>query len=153
MKGSAYRSNVAGVALGLDLRIPSGDALNLLGTGAPGLQPFVIVSGTLQRISPHFNLGYQWNGSSILAGDPSTGQAADLPDQIVYAAGADVGSGRFTVVFDVLGRYLLDAERNWYQAQLHQVAAYRDQLNSQVAAFKALGGGYAIDETAALALR
>jgi hypothetical protein len=115
VKGSAYRGNAAGVALGLDFRIPSGDALNLLGTGAPGLQPFLVVSGTLQRVSPHFNIGYQWNGSSILAGDPVIGQAADLPDQVVYAAGADVGTGRFTVVFDVLGRYLLDAERTVLQ--------------------------------------
>jgi multidrug efflux system outer membrane protein len=37
---------------------------------------------------------------------------------------------------------LLDAERNLYQAQLQQVSAYRDRLISQVAAFKALGGGY-----------
>jgi hypothetical protein len=111
LKGSAYRRNAAGVALGLDVRIPSGDALNLLGTGAPGLQPFVIVSGTLQRISPHFNLGYQWNGSSILAGDPVSGQSGDLPDQVLYAAGVDFGTGRFTIVFDVIGRYLLDAER------------------------------------------
>ncbi|HYC45431.1 MAG TPA: efflux transporter outer membrane subunit [Burkholderiales bacterium] len=37
---------------------------------------------------------------------------------------------------------LLDAERNWYQAQLNEVAAYRDRLTAQVAAFKALGGGY-----------
>jgi multidrug efflux system outer membrane protein len=38
---------------------------------------------------------------------------------------------------------LLDAERNWYQAQLQQVSAYRDQLVAQVSAFKALGGGHA----------
>ena len=37
---------------------------------------------------------------------------------------------------------VLDAERNWYQAQLDQVSAYKDQLTGQVAAFKALGGGY-----------
>jgi multidrug efflux system outer membrane protein len=37
---------------------------------------------------------------------------------------------------------LLDAERNLYQAQLQHVTAYRDQLIGQVAAFKALGGGY-----------
>jgi len=37
---------------------------------------------------------------------------------------------------------LLDAERNWYQAQLDEVDAYRDQLFGQIAAFKALGGGY-----------
>jgi multidrug efflux system outer membrane protein len=38
---------------------------------------------------------------------------------------------------------LLDAERNWYQSLLQQVAAHRDQRIGQVAAFKALGGGYA----------
>ena len=38
---------------------------------------------------------------------------------------------------------VLDADRNWYQAQLDQVTAYKDQLTGQVAAFKALGGGYA----------
>jgi multidrug efflux system outer membrane protein len=37
---------------------------------------------------------------------------------------------------------LLDAERNLYQAQLDHVGAHRDQLIGQVAAFKALGGGY-----------
>ena len=37
---------------------------------------------------------------------------------------------------------LLDAERNLYAAQLEQVGAHRDQLIGQVAAFKALGGGY-----------
>jgi len=37
---------------------------------------------------------------------------------------------------------LIDAERNFYQAQLQQVGAYRDQLVGQVSAFKALGGGY-----------
>lgn len=38
---------------------------------------------------------------------------------------------------------LLDAERNAYQAQLNEVTATRDRLISQVAAFKALGGGHA----------
>jgi outer membrane protein, multidrug efflux system len=37
---------------------------------------------------------------------------------------------------------VLDAERNLYQAQLQQIGAYRDRLIGQVAAFKALGGGY-----------
>ena len=111
VKGSAFRRSSVAVAAGLDFRIPSGDALNLLGAGAPGLQPFLVVSGTVQRIAPHVNVGYQWNGSSILAGDPATGQSDNLPDQVVYAVGADVGTGRFTIAFDVLGRYLLDAER------------------------------------------
>lgn len=37
---------------------------------------------------------------------------------------------------------LLDADRNWYQAQLDQVSAYKEQRAGQIAAFKALGGGH-----------
>jgi multidrug efflux system outer membrane protein len=44
---------------------------------------------------------------------------------------------------------LLDAERNLYQAQLQQVTAYHDQRVAQVAAFKALGGGYTSVATSA----
>ncbi|MEO8805901.1 MAG: efflux transporter outer membrane subunit [Burkholderiaceae bacterium] len=38
---------------------------------------------------------------------------------------------------------LLDAERNAFQAQLDEVAAYRDRLIGQVAVMKVLGGGHA----------
>jgi multidrug efflux system outer membrane protein len=37
---------------------------------------------------------------------------------------------------------LLDAERQLFQAQLSEVDAARDRLHSQVAAFKAVGGGW-----------
>lgn len=46
---------------------------------------------------------------------------------------------------------LLDADRNWYQAQLDQVSAYKEQLVGQIAAFKALGGGYTTINAQALA--
>jgi hypothetical protein len=115
LKGTVLKKASVALAGGLDLRLPSGDALNLLGTGAPGLQPFVVVSGTIQGVSPHVNVGYQWNGQSVLAGDPATGRSGDFPDLVAYAAGADVSAGRLTVIFDVLGRYLLHAERLSYE--------------------------------------
>ena len=84
----------------------------LLGTGTTGLQPFAIWSATLDRVSPHVNAGYQWNGSSVLAGNPATGVSADFPDQVTYVAGADVAvNPRITFAFDVLGRYMIDAKR------------------------------------------
>jgi hypothetical protein len=92
--------------------LPTGDALNLLGTGAAGVQPFVILSTTVQRVSPHINLGYQWNGSSVLAGNPATGESAKFPDQAVYVAGLDVApNSHLTLAFDLLGRYVVNAER------------------------------------------
>jgi hypothetical protein len=101
-----------GVAAGLDVRIPTGDEMNLLGSGAPGLQPFVIWSATYKNVSPHVNAAYKWLGSSVLAGNPARGESADLPDQVTYAAGADVSvNPHVTLAFDVLGRYVIDSER------------------------------------------
>ena len=102
----------AGSALGLDIRMPTGDEKNLLGVGAPGIRPFLILSKSSRAFSPHINVGYLWNGSSILAGNPATGESADLPDQATYVIGADFGvSERFTFVIDILGNYLINAPR------------------------------------------
>ncbi len=112
LKGTLARRAGAGLAAGVDLRLPTGDHLNLLGTGAVGVSPFVIASATYQRLSPHANVGYQWNGSSVLAGNPMTGQSSDFPDQATYAAGVDISANsRVTLAFDVLGRFVIDAER------------------------------------------
>lgn len=100
------------MAVGVDVRLPTGDQMNLLGTGAAGVQPFFIYSKSAQRMSPHLNLSYQWNGSSILAGNPATGESADFPDIVAYAVGADLAvNPRVTMAFDVLGRYYIRAER------------------------------------------
>jgi hypothetical protein len=112
LKSTVHERNSTGLAVGLDIRLPTGDETNLLGTGAAGLQPFAIASVTYQKISTHANAGYQWNGSSILAGNPATGTSADFPDQVTYAAGADVSANaRLTLAFDVLGRYAIRPER------------------------------------------
>jgi hypothetical protein len=101
-----------GVAAGVDVHLPTGDEMNLLGSGTAGLQPFVIWSGARGNISPHANASYKWNGSSVLAGNPATGERARFPDHASYAVGADVSvNPRLTVAFDVIGQHLIDAER------------------------------------------
>jgi hypothetical protein len=112
MKQVVKKGQVHGFALGLDLRLPTGDERNLLGTGAPGVQPFGAWSADYGVFSPHVNVGYQWNGSSILGGDLDSGVAADLPDVGVYALGAVVAvHPRVTVAIDVVGRYIIDTPR------------------------------------------
>jgi hypothetical protein len=102
----------SGVAAGVDVRLPTGDEMNLLGSGTAGLQPFVIWSGTHRNVSPHVNASYKWNGSSVLAGNPSTGERAHFPDQASYAVGADISvNPRLTVAFDLIGQYVINAER------------------------------------------
>jgi hypothetical protein len=112
VKSSLHRTTNAGFAVGLDVRMPTGDALELTGAGTAGVQPFAIWSATFNRVSPHVNAGYQWNGASLLAGNPAAGIAADFPDHAAYVAGADVAvNSRITVAFDVLGRYVIGAKR------------------------------------------
>ena len=112
VKHSLRKRETSGLAAGVDLRIPTGDALNLLGSGTPGVQPFAIWSGSYRQVSPHINVGYRWNGSSVLAGNPSTGESGNFPDDLGYALGADVSANsRLTIAFDVLGRYTINAER------------------------------------------
>ncbi len=109
LKGNVVRGTMA---LGLDLRIPTGNEKDLLGTGAAAAKPFLVLSSSHAAFSPHLNLGYQWNGSSTLAGDPAAGVSRDLPDHGFFTVGADMGVGkRLTLALDVLGQYLLDAPR------------------------------------------
>jgi hypothetical protein len=120
LKTAITKRASSALAVGLDVRLPTGDELDLLGSGAAGIQPFGIWSATFQKVSPHINASYKWNGSSVLSGNPATGEAADFPDQITYAAGADLSvNTRVTIAFDLLGQYVIDSERmvqNKFQA-------------------------------------
>jgi hypothetical protein len=112
LKAALARRPSRAISAGLDIRLPTGDQMNLLGTGTTGLAPFVIVSSTLHRVSPHLNASYQWNGQSILAGNPATGESAEFPDQVTYAIGADIAlNTRITLALDALGSYYVNAER------------------------------------------
>ena len=63
-------------------------------------------------MAPHLNVAYLWNGKSVLAGDVASGQKEDLPDQVQYAVGADIGvTKRLTLAFDFLGTYVIDSPR------------------------------------------
>jgi hypothetical protein len=109
-KASAIASEKYKLAVGCDVRLPSGDALNFLGTGTVGVKPFEAVSRS-GRLSPHVNVAYQWNGSSLLAGAVA-GTKGDLPDILSYAVGADWAAVReLTVSADYLGEHVIDASR------------------------------------------
>jgi hypothetical protein len=111
-KETIVKTDRAGVALGLEARLPTGQAENLLGSGSFGLKPFGTVSAIYGRVAPHVNIGYQWNGRTVLAGDVATNVKGDLPGELSYVVGADVGvENRLTVAFDVLGRHSSDAPR------------------------------------------
>lgn len=109
------------LALGTDLRLPTGDAQNFLGTGTTSIKPFMALSLYTKQsheivFAPHFNLGWQYSGKSSLAGEvqgtsstsspalPFTTSKDFLPDVLSWAVGSEVAFGRRnTLVVDILG--------------------------------------------------
>jgi hypothetical protein len=111
VKGTAWQSDHAGLALGVDIRTPTGDPLNFLGAGAAGVSPFVIWSFR-GRISPHFLASFAVNGSSVIAGDISVGSKAKLPGQFKYVSGADFRVTKWlTTAVDMIGQQVFEAGR------------------------------------------
>ena len=112
LKGRLVKSGATGVAVGVDVRFPTGDEQDLLGSGAWGVKPFAVLSVSQKVLSPHLNVGFQWNGKSVLAGDVRTGVKKSLPNQILYDAGVDIGvTPRITLALDLLGRRVLKSPR------------------------------------------
>ena len=111
-KGTVWKGERGAFALAADLRTPTGDENNFLGAGAVGFKPFAAFSYHFKRVSPEFNVGYQWNGSSVLAGDVRTGLKRRLPSQFFYAVGASVGATKHvSFAFDLLSQRVIDGER------------------------------------------
>ena len=94
-----------GLAAALDLRLPTGDEDNLLGTGTTQGKVVLVGSTATTRFSPHFNIGYTWSGTS-------SNEFLNVTDEFNYAAGTEVAvSPRLTLNFDLLGRQLIDSGR------------------------------------------
>jgi hypothetical protein len=107
-KGTLWKKENYGIAIGGELRIPSGDEQNFLGSGATGVKPYVVFARG-GRFAPHLNLAYQWNGNSSLATD-SKNQANQLPGYFGYTLGADIGATkRLTVAADFVGQHYFNA--------------------------------------------
>jgi hypothetical protein len=111
-KATLLKEGNRALAAGVDARLPTGDEQNLLGAGAAGIHPFAAFSAAFGAFAPHVNVGYQWNGKSVLAGDVIADVKGDLPDQFMYAIGTDLSvNEHFSLVVDVLGQRVLDSPR------------------------------------------
>jgi len=119
LKGTLVRGAHASLALATDLRFPSGDERNFLGSGTFGVKPFLIASVS-GKWAPHVNIGYQINGKSLLAGDlvgyngtdqPNRPLKGHLPNDLFYTVGIDTGATkRLTLSFDLLGQHVFSAK-------------------------------------------
>jgi len=96
-KYNVLRRGGTGVAVGVETRLPTGDADNLLGAGETIVKPRVIGSLEGARASLHGELGYA---------------AGSLSDEVDYGAALAIsGSPRVTIVGELLGRRLQSGAR------------------------------------------
>jgi len=141
LKGHVLRGARTGLALGVDVRLPTGDEENLLGLGTMGLKPFAAFAVTLGHAALHLNAGYLWNGESVLAGDVATGEKADMPDQFTYAGGIDFGvTKRLTLALDFLGTRVSESPRLVQQSFTAASGTTYPQIDFVTEAYSILNG-------------
>lgn len=104
-KLNVARNENAAFAVATDVRLPTGDEDDLLGTGATQTRLFAIGSAQLGKFVPHVNAGYTFSsGGSELVGD--------LPDEIGFTLGFSAAvHPRVTLFSDVVWRTLFDASQ------------------------------------------
>lgn len=105
-KYNLLRGTSANVAAALDVRLPTGDSDDLLGSGATQAKLYAVAAHAgSKRFSPRVSAGYTYSsGGAEFVGD--------LPDEVSYSAGFDAAvHSRATFTADFLGRTLLDADR------------------------------------------
>jgi hypothetical protein len=105
LKANVYGGERFKIAVGSEFRFKTGDEGNYLGTGAYGVKPYVVFSRR-GRLTPNLNIGYQWNGDSILSNNQN------LPHSLLYSAGVDYRlTHKFTLVGEFVGRQVRNAPR------------------------------------------
>ncbi|MEO8505043.1 MAG: transporter [Acidobacteriota bacterium] len=100
-----WDSAKSGFAVALDVRLPTGNEKDLLGTGATRTKAYLVWSTAWGSFEPHVNAGY-----TVSSGGGSS--AVDVPDEVNYAVGADFPvHPRVTIAVDAVGRMLRDTAR------------------------------------------
>ena len=92
------------------LRLPTGDELDLLGTGATQFTLTFIGSGRYGKVAPHVNVGYTF--SSGISDEAEDNFVVAPSDEFDFTFGADIAvKPRLTVAADFIGRTLVDVRR------------------------------------------
>ena len=129
-KYNFVRQNANALAASIDLRLPTGDEDNLLGTGATQTKLMFIASGEYGLLAPHASFGYTFSNGNVSdltsevaidPGLPNSGSVillepppfdASVPDELNYNFGLSAAPHpRLTLGFDFIGRTIRDVFR------------------------------------------
>ena len=131
-KYNFVRSNANALAASIDLRLPTGDEDDLLGTGATQTKLQLLASGEYGLFAPHAYFGYTFSSGDVsdltadvlitVVDDPAnSSQVAALqptpfdpsvPDEVNWGFGVSAAAHpRVTLGFDLIGRTIRDVFR------------------------------------------
>jgi hypothetical protein len=137
-KYNFLRGANAGLAVAVDLRLPTGDENELLGLGTAQGKFLFIASSANTRVSAHVNVGFTVSGK----GPRDTEflfEPLGASDEFNYAGGVEfVAHPRLTLLADFLGRTLMDAgkvevETKTFQFRAPASATGADRLETSTA--------------------
>ena len=106
-----------GVALGVDLRLPTGDASAMLGAGVTRTLVSGIWSTTVGSLAPHASVGFEYWSNPFRAFDPLLHAPVDAGRHgSVYQAGVEwAATDRLTVNGELMGRTIRNGGRLIYK--------------------------------------
>jgi hypothetical protein len=99
-----------GVAVVVNMHLPTGDRDNLRGLGITRTSAGLVVSGGEGRFRPHANAGFEYWSKGVGVATDSLGNSVTARHQVQYAAGLEVeATPKLTVMVDFFGRNTLGA--------------------------------------------
>jgi hypothetical protein len=112
-----YERDQGGVALGVDLRLPTGDPDAMLGAGVSRTLVSGIWSTTTGPFAPHASFGFEYWGDAFQVYDPLLQAPIDAGRHgIVYEGGVEwAASDRLTVNGELMGRTVNNGGRLVYR--------------------------------------
>lgn len=112
-----YQRGQGGVALGLDLRLPTGDPEAMLGAGVSRTLVSGIWSATAGPFAPHASVGFEFWGDAFQVYDPLQQARVDAGRHgMAYEGGVEwAASDRLTVNGEVVGRTVNNGGRLAYR--------------------------------------
>lgn len=132
-KYNFVRSSANALGASLDLRLPTGEKDDLLGTGATQAKLLLLASGEYGLFAPHAYFGYTFssgdvsdltadvlitvqddpaNSAQVAGLQPTTPFDPSVPDEVNFGFGVSAAAHpRLTLGFDVIGRTIRDVFR------------------------------------------
>ena len=107
-------------ATAVDVRLPTGDEMNLLGAGRVQTTVMALGGGRTGRIAPHFNIGYTFGGGGLPDPGSFRFEQGDFrpSDEFKYTVGAEFfASGNVTLAADIVGRTMFNAPNPYFGAR------------------------------------